>query len=73
MKIPEHIVIDEDNGTADCTVCFTGLDAPESFGGIPRATLLANFVVQHVVHKGRMPTGLTASGKPSKAAREAMA
>lgn len=68
-----HITLDEPNGKADCSVCGTGVTAPPSFGGIPRADMLASFVVQHSVHtRGGVAAGLTAAGRASKAAREAM-
>ncbi len=70
MNAPEHLTINEDKGTADCTVCKTSATFPESFGAIPRSDLLASFFVQHAVHTQRgVPSGLTAAGKPTKAAR----
>ena len=67
-----HIAIDEAAGKADCSVCKTGVTAPPSFGGIPRSNMLATFLVQHSVHANGKPTGLTRTGRASKAAREAM-
>ena len=65
-----HISINESEGKADCSVCHTGVTAPPSFGGIPRTDMLAAFVVQHAVHtKAGSPSGLTATGRASKAAR----
>ena len=65
-----HIKLDEANGKADCSVCKTGVTAPVSFGGIPRTDMLASFVVLHSVHtKAGVASGLTATGRPSKAAR----
>jgi len=75
MNAPDltHIVLDEANGKADCTVCGTGVTAPVSFGGIPRSDLLAAFIVQHSVHtKAGNPNGLTAGGRATKAARAAI-
>ena len=66
-----HIAVDEAAGKADCSVCKIGVTAPASFGGIPRTDMLAAFVVQHSTHKAGRPTGLTPTGRPSKAAREA--
>lgn len=64
-----HVVLDEANGKADCTLCRTGVSAPPSFGSIPRTDMLAAFVVQHSVHtKAGVASGLTPSGRPSKAA-----
>ena len=68
-----HIALNEAEGKADCSVCNTGITAPRSFGGIPQANMLASFVVQHSVHtKAGYASGLTASGRASKAARIAM-
>jgi hypothetical protein len=68
-----HIVMDEASGTADCSICRMGITAPSSFGGIPLADMLASFVVQHSVHtKAGSPSGLTATGRATKAAREAL-
>lgn len=68
-----HISIDEAAGKADCSICGTGVTAPLSFGGIPRTDMLAAFVVQHAVHtKAGVASGLTANGRPSKAARAAL-
>lgn len=66
--IPDHIAIDEPAGKIDCSVCQMGVTAPPSFGGVPRADMLAAFLVQHAVHRGGRPTGLTANGVASKAA-----
>lgn len=66
-----HIKLDESTGSADCTICGTGVTAPPSFGGIPQSDMLAAFVVQHSVHtKAGVANGLTPTGRPSKAARE---
>jgi len=65
-----HIAVDEAGGKADCSVCRTGVTAPPSFGGIPRTDMLVSFVVQHSVHKGGQPAGLTPTGRVSKAARD---
>lgn len=71
--VPEHITIDEAAGKADCGVCQVGVTAPLSFGGIPRANMLAAFIVQHATHtKARNPSGLTAAGNATKAARAAL-
>lgn len=68
-----HITVDEDAGKADCSVCHMGITAPPSFGGIPRSDMLASFLIQHSVHtKAGNASGLTSSGKPSKAARLAL-
>ena len=67
-----HITLNESEGKADCSVCHMGVTAPPSFGGIPRANMLASFVVQHSVHTKGAPSGLTATGRASKAARVAM-
>jgi len=68
-----HITIDEPKGTADCAVCQTGITAPASFGGIPRANMLSSFLVQHSVHtKTGTPSGLTQTGRPTKSARAAL-
>lgn len=67
-----HITIDEAAGKADCSVCGIGVSAPPSFGGIPRPQMLASFLVQHSVHSRGKPTGLTPTGRASKAAREAI-
>lgn len=65
-----HITLDEPAGKADCSVCGTGVTAPRSFGGVPRADMLAAFVVQHSVHtKAGVAAGLTPTGRASKAAR----
>lgn len=65
-----HIAINEAEGKADCSICQQGITAPASFGGIPRADMLASFLVQHSVHtKNGTASGLTSTGKPSKAAR----
>jgi hypothetical protein len=65
-----HIALDEAAGKADCSVCGTGVTAPPSFGGIPRTDMLAAFVVQHSVHTAKgVASGLTATGRASKAAR----
>lgn len=76
MNVPDWITIDESAGNADCSVCTIGMTAPPSFGGIPRTTVLATFVVQHATHATRrgvaMPTGLTATGRATKAAREVL-
>lgn len=73
MNIPDHITLDEDTGMADCSVCKFGVTAPVSFGGIPRADMLASFVVQHATHtKSGKPTGLTVTGRASKAAQAAL-
>jgi hypothetical protein len=64
-----HIAINEAEGKADCSVCQIGVTAPPSFGGVPRANMLAAFVVQHSVHKDKRPTGLTPTGRASKSAR----
>lgn len=64
-----HIVINEAEGKGDCSVCQTGVTAPPSFGGISRTNMLASFLVQHSVHtKAGVAAGLTATGRPSKAA-----
>lgn len=64
-----HITIDEDAGTADCTICKTGISVPASFGGVPRTNMLAAFVVQHSVHtKAGKASGLTPTGRPTRAA-----
>ena len=74
MRIPEHITLDEQAGKADCSICCIGITAPPTFGGIVRADMLAAFVVQHATHsKRRTPTGLTSTGRATKAAREALA
>lgn len=68
-----HITLNEPEGKADCAVCQTGVTAPVSFGGISRTDMLASFLVQHSVHtKTGVASGLTATGKPSKAARAAL-
>ena len=76
MNIPDWITLDEPSGKADCSVCSLGVTAPLSFGGIPRSTVLATFVVQHATHAPRrgfpMPTGLTSTGMATKAAREVL-
>lgn len=72
MNIPAHLTIAEADGTADCSVCGTGVTAPESFGGIPRTTMLATFIVQHAAHRGKVATGLTAAGTATKAAQAAL-
>lgn len=65
-----HIALDEAAGKADCSVCQIGVTAPPSFGGVPRANMLAAFVVQHAVHtKAGKPSGLTSAGNATKAAR----
>ncbi|HET6916626.1 MAG TPA: hypothetical protein VFH56_11105 [Acidimicrobiales bacterium] len=65
-----HITLDEPAGKADCSVCGTGVTAPPSFGGVPRADMLAAFIVQHSVHtKAGAPSGITPTGRASKAAR----
>jgi hypothetical protein len=69
-----HVSINEAEGKADCSVCQMGVTAPPSFGGIPRSDMLASFIVQHSVHtKAGNPSGLTSTGRPSKAARQAFA
>lgn len=69
-----HITLNEAEGKADCSVCHTGVSAPRSFGGVPRADMLAAFLVQHAVHtKAGRASGLTAAGNATKAAREALA
>lgn len=74
MRIPEHIALDEQAGKADCSKCKTGITAPPSFGYIARVDMLAVFVIQHATHSMRgVASGLTASGKATKAAREALA
>jgi hypothetical protein len=71
VNIPANITLDEKAGKADCSVCHIGVTAPPSFGGIPCSDMLAAFVVQHSTHtKAGKPSGLTASGRPSKAARD---
>ncbi len=73
MNIPPHVTIDEANGKADCSVCGIGVTAPISFGGIPRSDMLASFMVQHSCHtKAGVASGLTATGRISKAGRVAM-
>lgn len=72
MKIPEHLTITEADGTADCSACGTGITAPETFGGIPRATMLATFIVQHATHRGKVATGLNASGTATPAAQRVL-
>lgn len=70
MSDLSHIALNEAEGKADCSVCQTGVTAPPSFGGVPRTDMLAAFVVQHSVHtKAGVASGLTATGRPSKAAR----
>ena len=70
MTAPDltHIAVDEAAGKADCSECGMGLIAPPVFG-IPAANMLAAFVVQHSVHRGGKPSGLTPT-RTSKAARE---
>ena len=73
MSNLSHITLNEAEGKADCSVCQIGTTAPPSFGGIPRATMLAAFVVQHSVHtKAGVASGLTAAGNATKAARQAL-
>lgn len=73
MNFPQHVTLDEDSGKADCSICGIGVTAPLSFGGIPRSTMLASFVVQHSSHtKAGVASGLTATGRISKAGRIAM-
>lgn len=69
-----HIRVDEAAGTADCSTCGTGIGVPARFGGIPRAGMLASFVVQHAVHnRAGIAVGLTAAGNAAKAARAVLA
>lgn len=68
--IPSWIKVIEHSGQADCSICRTGVTAPPMFGPIPRAEILAAFVAQHATHtKTGRPSGLTSSGKVSRAAR----
>lgn len=72
-RLPSHITLSEAEGRIDCATCRMGMDAPPSFGGIPRADLIASFIVQHADHNARgFPNGLTASGRPTKRAVAAL-
>jgi len=65
----DRIRVDESKGTAECP-CGVSVTVPPTFGGIPRANLLAAFVIEHSVHDGKgRPDGLTPTGRASKAAR----
>lgn len=67
----DHITLNEADGKADCSICQVGVTVPPSFGGIPRADMLAAFVVCHAVHtKSGRANGLTSTGRATKAVRE---
>lgn len=70
-----HVTVDEDAGTAYCAACSIGMTVPQrTFGPVARTDLLASFLTQHSVHtKAGAPSGLTPTGKPTKAARDALA
>ena len=71
--MPAWIRIDEAAGEADCGLCNMGITAPAMFGPIPRANMLASFVVLHATHSERgMPSGLTRTGRISRAASQAL-
>lgn len=72
--LPAHITVDDAAGKADCDLCKMGVTAPPSFGGIPRHDMLSAFIILHSSHaKSGVPNGLTPTGRPSKAARSALA
>lgn len=74
-RIPDHLTVDEGSFTASCRACSTSVDCPSwRFGPFSVEDMLATFLIQHSVHtKGGVPAGLTASGKPTKAAVAAFA
>ena len=74
--IPAHIdVTIAPAGTRlDCQVCHTGMSVPTAsiFGAEFVGGMLAAFVTAHTAHDRRgNASGLTPSGRPSKAFREA--
>jgi len=68
LTIPAHLTINEPQGKADCSVCRMGVTATGS--RVP--AMLAAFIASHAVHRGETPTGLTASGRMSRAARDVL-
>ena len=68
--LPDHLLVDEAGHTAGCTVCGMSVVLPYGrFGPIAATDMLAAFVFGHAVHdRSGMPNGLTATGKPRKAA-----
>ena len=70
MTIPDHLTVNEGQGSADCTVCGTGVNVPGlRFGYASRTDVLAAFIVAHAVHDKRgRPDGLTPSGRARPAA-----
>ena len=76
MNVPEYITVSVTiHATkADCQVCHTGMSVPTAsiFGAEFVRGMLAAFVTAHTVHDRRGTTsGLTPSGRHSKAFREA--
>lgn len=76
MNVPEHITVSVTiHATkADCQVCHTGMSVPTAsiFGAEFVGGMLAAFVTAHAAHGRRgNASGLTPSGRPSKAFREA--
>lgn len=70
--MPRHITVNQGGPEfydLDCTVCHTGMKAGATFGPIDGSTMAATFIVQHAVHRGRTPAGLTPSGDISAAFR----
>lgn len=76
MNVPEHITVSVTAhvAKADCQACRTGMSVPMAsiFGAEFVGGMLAAFVTAHAVHDRRgAASGLTPSGRPSKAFREA--
>jgi hypothetical protein len=74
VAVLPHVTIDEAARKADCSVCHVGMTMPGvTFGPIDATDMLASFVVLHAVHTKRgAPSGLTAAGNATKAAREVL-
>jgi hypothetical protein len=74
VKIPAHITVHEDGPVrrhVECTLCKVSMSTDSKTLG---PHLAASFIVQHAAHtKAGAASGLTAGGKASKAAREALA
>lgn len=67
----DHINIDRSHGVAECSACSLGLSmSPDS---IYTPHMLDAFEVLHSVHdKQGKAVGLTKTGRPTKAAKEAI-
>lgn len=74
IPVLPHVTVDEEARKADCSICKVGMTMPGvTFGPIQASDMLASFVVQHAVHDKRgVPSGLTAAGNATKAARDAV-